>query len=59
MVSKMTKKEKFERYEKVRQSGKYNMIMESVRAAASAGLSLDDYFYVLENYSSLSDLYGE
>lgn len=47
----MTNKEKFERYEAVRVSGKYNMITECVAAAKEAGLTIEEYKDVIKNYS--------
>lgn len=41
-------------YEKVRASGRFNMIMEGNAAAKSAGLSRDEYIFVIENYSELA-----
>lgn len=55
----MSDKEKFERYEKVRRGGRFNMITESSRAAKAAGLSEDDYWEVISNYSELKEKYGK
>lgn len=38
------------KYEKVRRSGKYNMITDVVRASREAGLSLEEYKDVIRNY---------
>lgn len=46
----MTKKEIFERYEKVRKSGKYNMITNPIQAMEEAGLKQDEYLAVLQHY---------
>ena len=51
-------KECFIKYEKVRQSGKYNMITESSKAAKKAGLSIQDYMNVIRNYTTLHNKYG-
>lgn len=40
-------------YEKVRQSGRYNMITESGYAMRAAGLTREEYFFVIENYTKL------
>ena len=47
----MTKKEMFERYEKVRKSGKYNMVMDAVEAMKAAGLKQDEYLTVVRRYT--------
>jgi ribosomal protein L15 len=49
--------ELFSKYEKVRSSGKYNMTMESDKAMKEAGLTKDEYFFVINNYARLSILY--
>ena len=41
----------FYRYEQVRRSGKYNMIMESRFAMIEAGLKAKDYSDVIRHYS--------
>lgn len=41
----------FERYERVRQGGRFNMF--DPRARQLTGLDREEYLYVLENYSSL------
>lgn len=41
------------RYEKVREEGKFNMITEAWDAAEEAELTIDQYKYVIENYSDL------
>lgn len=53
----MTDEEKFNAYEKVRSSGIYNMIMQASDAAKAAGLTLDDYYWVIKNYNELSNKY--
>ena len=50
-------KEKFLRYEEVRLSGKYNMIMEWVDACIEADLNKEDYLYIIEHYSELKEKY--
>ena len=49
----------FERYEKVRSSGKYNMITEANDAMDEAGLKPSDYYYTMFNYELLKRKYGE
>lgn len=53
----MTKKEMFERYEKVRISGEYNMIMDAGLAMMAAGLTQTEYIYVIKNYKELAKKY--
>ena len=52
-------KQIFERYEKVRSSGKYNMITEANDAMNAAGLKPSDYYYAMFNYELLKRKYGE
>lgn len=49
----------FLKYEAVRQSGKYNMIMDAAQAMIEADLTKDEYFYVIHNYSDLKERYGK
>lgn len=44
-------KEKFLRYEKVRQSGKYNMIMDMSHVLIEAELNYHDYIDIISNYN--------
>lgn len=46
----MTRKEMFERYEKVRKTGKYNMITNAIQAMEEAELKQDEYLTVLQHY---------
>lgn len=46
----------FYRYEKVRRSGKYNMITEPVQAAKAAHLDISDYRFVMKHYSRLTEI---
>lgn len=52
-------KEIFWRYEKVRSSGKYNMITQADEAMSEAGLEPCDYYYAMFNYELLKRKYGE
>lgn len=52
-------KQIFERYEKVRLSGKYNMITEANDAMDEARLKPCDYYYAMFNYQLLYRKYGE
>lgn len=51
-------REEFEAYEKVRQSGDFNMIMEQRDAAATAGLTLDRYRAVMKQYAEARTKYS-
>jgi len=44
-------KEKFLRYEKVRQRGKYNMIMNMSHVLIEAELNYHDYIDIISNYN--------
>ena len=54
----MSDKQIFKRYEKVRSSGKYNMITEANDAMDEAGLRPCDYYYAMFNYQLLFKKYG-
>lgn len=45
--------EDFKKYVKVQESGKYNMIVDSDKAAKKAGLSKDTYMDIIRNYETL------
>lgn len=47
----------YKKYEQVRQSGRFNMITEANYAAAAAGLSLEEYMFVIKNYNKLKKQY--
>ena len=55
----MGDKQIFDRYEKIRSSGKYNMITEAKDAMHAAGLKDSDYYYAMFNYQLLYRKYGE
>ena len=50
-------KEQFMAYRKVQREGKYNMLMESVKAAQEAGLPHNIYMDILWNYTALCNIY--
>lgn len=52
-------KEMFLRYEKVRLSGKYNMIMDSEAARTEAYLSKEEYLEIIKQYSVYKKMYIE
>ena len=45
-------KEKFLRYENLRKSGKYNMIMDMSHVLIEAELNYHDYLDIISNYST-------
>ena len=47
----------FLKYEEVRKSGKYNMVMDMNKVLAKYGISFKNYIYILRNYSELSNKY--
>ncbi len=49
----------FAAYERVRLSGKYNMMTQTNAAAAEAGLDIDTYWGVLNNYAALAAMADE
>ncbi len=53
----MITKEQFLRYEKVRLSGKYNMITEMLYASKEARLTKEQYLEIIKNYSELKEKY--
>ena len=55
----MSDKQIFDRYEKIRSSGKYNMITEANDAMDASGLKPSDYYYAMFNYELLYRKYGE
>ena len=55
----MSDKQIFDRYEKIRSSGKYNMITEANQAMDEANLRPSDYYYAMFNYELLKRQYGE
>lgn len=50
-------KKQFLAYERVRKSGKFNMITQCVKAARESGLDVDTYFEIIKNYGKLHDKY--
>ena len=53
-------KEEFDRYETVRESGLYNMIMNAHDAMLAAGLHRDKYIEIQKNYTALREkFYGK
>ena len=47
----------YKKYEQIRQSSRFNMITEANYAAAAAGLSLEEYMFVITNYNKLKEQY--
>lgn len=50
-------KEKFLRYEKLRQSGKYNMIMDMSHVLIETELNYHDYIDIIKNYNKYYEKY--
>lgn len=50
-------KEKFLRYEKLRQSGKYNMIMDMSNVLIETELNYHDYIDIISNYNKYYNKY--
>ncbi len=42
-------------YRRVQDKGRYNMITEAAQAMRAASLTREEYFYIIENFSSLMD----
>jgi len=53
----MVTKETFLKYEKVRQSGKYNMIMDMNKVMYETGINYHDYLDIMANYSTYYNKY--
>lgn len=51
-------RELIEKYERIRQEGKYNMFMDARTVSSILGISLEEYFELLQNYDKLMDKYG-
>lgn len=50
-------KSTFLSYEEARQSGEFNMIMDAHRVMSIYGISKDDYWYIIKNYTELAKKY--
>ena len=55
-INNMTK-EAFLKYEKVRQSGKYNMIMQMSEVLVETGLNYHNYIDIIKNYNKYYNKY--
>lgn len=44
-------------YEEARQSGEFNMIMDAHLVMRSYGITMEDYWYIIKNYSELAKKY--
>ncbi len=49
-------KEQYDAYERVRSSGKYNML--DTRALQVSGLQFDVYKFIMKNYEEVDEMYG-
>lgn len=59
METRTDAEELFRKYERVRQEGKYNMIIDAVMAAQEANLTQSEYQWVLCHYDELNDKYNK
>lgn len=50
-------REKFFRYEWLRNEGIYNMLMEAEDAASTIGIQLNEYIWILKHYTELANKY--
>ena len=50
-------KQTFLDYEAARQSGEFNMIMDAHLVMQQYGISKEDYWYIIKNYSELAKKY--
>ena len=50
-------KQEFLKYEEVRKSGKYNMIIDMNKVIAEYGIGFKNYIYIINNYSKLVEKY--
>jgi len=53
----MVDKTTFLSYEKARQSGAFNMIMDAHQVMTIYGISQKDYWEIIKNYSELAKMY--
>ena len=51
-------KELVQNYEEIRSSGKYNMFTDGFKVITELGCTVDEYVYILKNYSELMKLYN-
>ena len=58
MSVQITRKD-FLKYKRVRKSGKYNMFMDAKDVMGETGLSKDQYFKILQEYSKLDKEWGK
>ena len=52
-------KEDFLKYKEVQMSGRYNMFMDARNVMDETGLSKDQYFKILQEYSKLDKEWGK
>ena len=56
---KTNEKDIFEAYDKIRKTGKYNMVTQSDQVIKQSGLTQQEYFHVINNYDALRKKYSE
>lgn len=47
-----------QKYEDIRSSGKYNMFTDGFKVICEIGCTVNEYVYILKNYSELMELYN-
>ena len=52
-------RKQFLQYERVGQSGKWNMVTDATQALRETGLSLEQYVYIIRNYKELFEKYAD
>ena len=52
-------KELFKRYVAVQYSGMYNMFMQGYEVMKLINCDVEDYFYIMDNYSKLKEKYSK
>lgn len=50
---------KFRRYERVRKTGNYNMVLDADKAMKEAHLLPEDYWFIVRHYKELKEKYHE
>lgn len=52
-------RKQFLQYERVRQSGKWNMVTDATQALRETGLTLEQYVCIIRNYRELLEQYAD
>lgn len=59
MIDNTVPKDWFKAYVTVQVEGKFNMLYEAEQARESAGLTREQYTYVVQNYRALNEMFPE